>query len=209
MMKQWRWSYGGSLLLSGTVHALGLSLGVYYASHQSTVSSNLPTQPLAYTLVMEDVLTPEHTLNASAESEALSLKTRLVPQKTPAVLHQPSIMKPHKKRKRQSLTQPAVASEIAASPPVTVVPLSTNQVPQYPENAKNRGIEGTVTLKLIVGADGRVQRTEVLTPNAHALLITASETAVRTWCFKVMGLRHHQTTTITAPFIFKVSDSLE
>jgi len=73
---------------------------------------------------------------------------------------------------------PSVGAEAVLPPPVMVTanmtpPKLIQQVqPEYPLLAKKAGVEGTVLLRLIIGADGRVQEAKVLTvipPNAKGV----------------------------------------
>ena len=51
--------------------------------------------------------------------------------------------------------------------------------PDYPEDAKNQGIEGTVKLHVVVGHDGSVQSVEPI--SGQVLLLKAAMSAVREW----------------------------
>lgn len=55
--------------------------------------------------------------------------------------------------------------------------------PVYTEAARHAGIEGAVILKLIIGADGRVQSIDVLR-GLHLGLTEAAVTAARQWVFE-------------------------
>lgn len=58
-----------------------------------------------------------------------------------------------------------------------------NPKPAYPLQARQRGMEGRVVLRTLVGADGAVKRVEVDTSSGYALLDRASRTAVLRWRF--------------------------
>ncbi|MBU8869782.1 MAG: energy transducer TonB [Gemmatimonadales bacterium] len=65
-------------------------------------------------------------------------------------------------------------------PPVAVV----NTSPIYPFKARQRDIEGFVTLKFLVGVDGSVSRTEVLDSRPKGLFETALLKVVPAWKFR-------------------------
>ena len=63
------------------------------------------------------------------------------------------------------------------------MPVAILQVPPvYPELARRQGVEGTVTVKALVGANGLVKRT--LIQNSVPLLDQAAEESVSQWVFK-------------------------
>lgn len=55
-------------------------------------------------------------------------------------------------------------------------------MPRYPAEAKQAGIEGTVRMEVVIGADGKVLRTEVI--SGPPLLVPAALEAVRQWTYK-------------------------
>ncbi len=55
--------------------------------------------------------------------------------------------------------------------------------PTYPEEARKQGIQGTVVLQALIGADGAVHRVKVLRPLPEGLADAAAE-AVRRWTFE-------------------------
>ncbi|MCW5729897.1 MAG: TonB family protein [Alphaproteobacteria bacterium] len=63
-------------------------------------------------------------------------------------------------------------------------PQAGNPVPAYPRRARERGIEGRVTLKVEVLADGSAGSVQVIGSSGHALLDRAALDAVRTWRFR-------------------------
>ncbi len=58
---------------------------------------------------------------------------------------------------------------------------ATNAAPCYPETARRRGVEGTVSIRLHVGPDGRVIRAEVARSSGSALLDEAAREALASW----------------------------
>jgi len=73
--------------------------------------------------------------------------------------------------------------------------------PVYPAEAKAAGIQGTVTLDVIIAKDGTV---ESVTPvEGHPLLVAAAEAAVHQWVYKPTKLNNEPievSTTVTVPF---------
>ncbi len=56
--------------------------------------------------------------------------------------------------------------------------------PAYPEEARRRGEEGEVGLRVLVGADGRVARVVVMTSSGHERLDEAAREGARRWRFQ-------------------------
>jgi protein TonB len=63
------------------------------------------------------------------------------------------------------------------------VPVETEQ-PEYPKHARVRGIEGSVTVGLLVGADGRVKKLKVIESDPNGVFDRVALQAVRRWLFK-------------------------
>ena len=59
-----------------------------------------------------------------------------------------------------------------------------NSPPQYPTVAKRRGYEGTVTLKVLVTKEGKVEKLRVFRSSGHKILDTAAVKAVKNWTFQ-------------------------
>jgi periplasmic protein TonB len=55
--------------------------------------------------------------------------------------------------------------------------------PAYPENARNKGWEGTVKLQILVSTEGRVEDVRVVASSGYAELDQAALRAVRAWRF--------------------------
>jgi TonB family protein len=58
----------------------------------------------------------------------------------------------------------------------------TRVVPQYPDDARQQRIQGSVVLKALVGSDGSVQELKVISGNPQ--LVQAAANAVRQWRFQ-------------------------
>jgi protein TonB len=61
-------------------------------------------------------------------------------------------------------------------------PLSSNAQPDYPEEARRRGLEGQVMLRVVVGDDGRVGKIEVL--RGEEPFVSEALRAVRSWRYR-------------------------
>jgi len=73
--------------------------------------------------------------------------------------------------------------------------------PLYPAAAKQQGIQGTVLLKAVIGADGTVRELRVI--DGHPLLAPAAVEAVKRWKYKpyyVKGKPVEVETTVTVSF---------
>jgi len=58
----------------------------------------------------------------------------------------------------------------------------TKVPPQYPDIAREAGVDGTVLVQALVGKDGKVKDTKVV--KSTPMLDSAAETAVKQWVFK-------------------------
>ncbi|ABF91400.1 ferric siderophore transporter, periplasmic energy transduction protein TonB [Myxococcus xanthus DK 1622] len=61
-------------------------------------------------------------------------------------------------------------------------PLSSNLTPEYPSEARSKGLEGMVILKGVVGVDGRVSQLKVM--RGDEPFASAAMAAAKTWRFK-------------------------
>jgi TonB family protein len=73
---------------------------------------------------------------------------------------------------------------VLMSPKVAAERLELRVEPVYPEEAKAKGIEGTVLFQVIIGRDGSVKELEL--QDGDPLLSKAAEQAVRQWRYKPM-----------------------
>lgn len=69
---------------------------------------------------------------------------------------------------------------IIAGPPV---PSSRNRPPKYPEEARLKGLEGTVILHLHIARDGKVIQVSLIGSCGHDLLDRSAIEAVKQWIF--------------------------
>jgi protein TonB len=56
--------------------------------------------------------------------------------------------------------------------------------PAYPPRARAKGITGVVTLSLLIGADGRVERVKVLNAEPSGVFEQTAISAVEQWYFE-------------------------
>jgi TonB family protein len=104
------------------------------------------------------------------------------------VFRAPSTAKAPRSGGNSSPIQNAVNTEGVATPgSATVSPPATSYLlqrvePEYPEEARQRHIEGPVVLRVLVGTDGAVQELEVV--SGDPLLAKAATDAVRRWRFQ-------------------------
>lgn len=75
-----------------------------------------------------------------------------------------------------------------------------NTLPKYPQQALERGIQGTVLLKLTLSVDGEVSQSEVIESSGSPLLDLAAFSASKSWTFKV----HPPVKKIIAPIRFVI-----
>lgn len=79
--------------------------------------------------------------------------------------------------------------------------------PEYPETARNAGIEGMVVLKILVGTDGSVLDVQVL-KSAHPALDQAASDAAKQWTFSPAKLVDEPVKTwVSFPVKFSLSES--
>lgn len=63
-------------------------------------------------------------------------------------------------------------------------PVATNVAPPYPEEARAAGQQGTVTLRLRIGVDGRVESLKLLTSSGTPSLDESALATVKQWRFE-------------------------
>jgi TonB family protein len=115
---------------------------------------------------------------------------------------------PRKGSQGASAASPAMASGTYAVPQrikvggkVQQAMLATKVDPVYPALAKTAGIQGNVTLAIVIGKDGSVQNISAI--DGHPLLVAAAIDAVKQWTYKgttLDGKPVEVSTTVTVPF---------
>lgn len=88
------------------------------------------------------------------------------------------------------------------------VSLGGNPKPEYPAQARRRGIEGRVVLQVVVAVTGQVERVTVADSSGSKLLDRAAYQAVKRWRFqpaKRFGIATEDT--ITLPITFRLENS--
>lgn len=67
--------------------------------------------------------------------------------------------------------------------PVTPPRIISASEPRYPSNLRNQGIEGTAGIRMLVGADGRVQEVSVVSSSGYPEMDESAVNAVYKWRF--------------------------
>lgn len=93
----------------------------------------------------------------------------------------------------------AVAVAAPAVAPATSVPVAPSgraqlrprfrPAPPYPEALRQSGLEGVVTLRIVIEADGSVSEATVVTSSGHEAFDTAAVETLRRWQFEPVGER--------------------
>jgi len=101
---------------------------------------------------------------------------------------------------------PAPATRLQVRPSIPAY--AHNPAPAYPEAARWAGEEGTVVLRVLVGADGRPEQIQVLRSAGSESLNHAAEKAVRHWRFNP-GTRdgEPQAMWVEIPIRFRLQDA--
>lgn len=83
---------------------------------------------------------------------------------------------------KAAVATPADASLLTVPPEVAEALLVHRVEPQYPDEAKQSGVQGEVVLQTVIGADGAVKG--ITTASGDSRLASAAMDAVRQWRFK-------------------------
>lgn len=140
----------------------------------------IPAGPTASSTVTPTALTESPSpIEALAVAKPPAAETEVKPQK--------SLVEPpagglvvYEKGKVVYRSSPSKQSQISSDAGDNV--LVHRVEPEYPEQARQNGIEGAVVLKVLVGTDGSVEN--VHTVSGDAALASAAEYAVRQWRFR-------------------------
>ena len=98
-------------------------------------------------------------------------------------------------------SKPSVPDRIKVGGNVQSAMLVKKVDPVYPDLAKAAGIQGTVTLDIVIGKDGTVESLTAV--EGHPLLVQAALDAVRQWTYKTTLLNGEPVgvaTSVTVPF---------
>ena len=98
-------------------------------------------------------------------------------------------------------TKPPVPQRIKVGGNVQAAMLVKKIDPEYPALAQQAGIQGSVTLAIVIAKDGTVESTTPV--DGHPLLIAAAQAAVQQWMYKptlLNGDPVEVSTTVTVPF---------
>lgn len=101
----------------------------------------------------------------------------------------------------------AVASASSAAAPIEtgLRPLPGNPLPRYPPQARQRGIEGRVLLRLTVNAAGRVEMVSVARSSGNELLDEEARRTVSRWRFHPPQ-RRDPAIVAQVPIVFRLRD---
>ncbi len=107
-----------------------------------------------------------------------------------------------------SRTPPQVEESGADSYQEALPRYDINPLPKYPEVARRRGLEGTVTLEVLVLADGRVGEMDLVGSSGFNILDKAALKAVRHWQFKpAISLSAPVESRVLVPVDFVLNDN--
>lgn len=105
-----------------------------------------------------------------------------------------------------------------ATPPTTTVKSGArlnrtalaihSPAPQYPEQARRQGQEGTVEMRVFIDDDGNVTRVELANSSGHELLDRSAREALEKWRFQPALRAGLATSTVERQrFVFRLQDS--
>lgn len=102
---------------------------------------------------------------------------------------------------------PASAPPVSTSAYIPADYAASNRKPDYPSLSRRYGEQGTVVLRVLVGANGRAQQVELHSSSGHALLDQSAKQAVQNWRF-APATRHGQPVSdwFLVPIPFKLQD---
>ena len=99
-------------------------------------------------------------------------------------------------------SEPAPPAPVGRTAPPTAV---NTPPPGYPEALACAGVGGTVQMRVLIGTDGHIGKTELLAGSGNAELDAAAQAAVRTWTFNPALQAGRPTAQwITVPMTFHV-----
>jgi TonB family protein len=76
--------------------------------------------------------------------------------------------------------------------------------PDYPRDANVANIQGTVTVNILIGPDGKV--IQARGSGAHAILVEAAETNVRQWVFGPLPAVGEYPISHTVTYVYKLEE---
>lgn len=140
---------------------------------------------------------PEYGVEQAPRSVEVVLVKKPLPEQKK--VNQPMILSSEKSRSEEQVKIKKREAEVQKSIPVppqrgaVTEPKPVhlkNPAPVYPELARERGWEGTVFLKVLVGQDGRVREIEVHKSSGHEVLDDCALTTVKKWQFVPAKMGH-------------------
>lgn len=93
-------------------------------------------------------------------------------------------------------------------PPPTPAAILAHVAPVYPRSARERGVEGVVTLRVVVEANGEISDITIARSSGSALLDRAAVAAVEKWEFRPATMRGQpvRSTLDLPPIRFRLTD---
>jgi len=179
---RWNWVEGCSraVALTGKLNAAGICPEIWDKRASLARFPALETAFRAIKVVMArlshvDVTMPGLSMTPGMIVTPGMITTPGLPAPTPAPIPPALSGTQHAK--------PSTAPPTAAFPPRPVAGLATNPPPTYPPDARARGEQGRVIVRVVVGADGLPQTVGLAVSSGYPLLDRAALRAVRRWRF--------------------------
>jgi periplasmic protein TonB len=158
---------------------------VMVAAEPQAASDRLPQAPAAAVPQRRpELLRPTPREPSRVVTEAPAAPAQPSPAALPTLAMPVETQRPAAESKLTSPSAPVPARvETASTPPVFNAAYLRNPPPRYPPAARRSGEEGTVTLKVLVSAEGAPVRVELDQSSGSAPLDSAALDAVKGWRF--------------------------
>ncbi len=156
---------------------------VYLFPSEATIEEQVPPEEVPVNTEVPDVTAPAMPLTLPFEAPALAAARVAVPDYTVGTPTMDRIVAiPMTFTQAETPTPPVQAapkavSTIALAKPVHRVP------PQYPVKARQQGIEGFVTMDLLINQEGRVEDLRVVKEKPEGVFKSSATKVVRRWVF--------------------------
>lgn len=177
--------------LQGLFVAALLSLGVVahkekrerltvLSVQERSENQSAPSPPQPAKTPVKPVVTPQPKTELIVPPPRVNIAANPPPVQTAA--ERPAEPTPQVAAPAPTPAPPAPSGSIG---PVRVANLASNLLsgapPAYPKSSRSKREEGTVVLRVVVGADGRVAEASIATSSGHSALDDAALAAVRKW----------------------------
>ncbi|MBW8308703.1 MAG: TonB family protein [Candidatus Paracaedibacteraceae bacterium] len=178
--------YTSSILISGIVHAIPLTFMIVNYDRLACPSPVSLTIEVNWQQSAPPFLPPQ------------SFKTTKVAPPTDTDSRVSTHTSPRPAEKQKSFLSSIPRPEIKEDENLTF----TNRKPNYPEEARLLGIEGTVMVKLAINPEGTIHEAQALNPKAHPILEQSALAQIKGWRFTSSSSRH----SITIPIKFELEE---